>query len=214
MKNQILILCLSLLMISSVSAYLPHEQNTELQFSFSDTLAGNCNVTTLDNPTETIVINQVMTNNANTFSATIDAGNFTEIGAYCFNIVCEDGYGSVCREVTGNGNDKPDGVLILGFTIILLFIFSFSTVYLIKSIGLIVENSLDILDVAYMWGAYFGLLGVNMLAKFYLGTPEVLEFLGVIVKFSAFPMVVVPVLGFMLSLFITKKKQKEKDDQW
>ena len=101
-----LLLFIGIFLISLTSAtdYLPHKINTTLEFSFSDDLATSCDVSTMVTPNNSVVwISQTMANTGDTFSATITNGNFTELGVYCFNIECADGYGDVCREVTNSG---------------------------------------------------------------------------------------------------------------
>jgi hypothetical protein len=90
----------------------------------------------------------------------------------------------------------------------------FSVVYLIKAVGLIIEANLDLLDIGYMWGLYFALLGVTLLANLYLGTVAVLDWLNLFATIFGFPMVIVPVFGFFLSLFITRKREKKRANAW
>jgi hypothetical protein len=116
--------------ISNVNAeYIPHPVNTELQFSFSDDLAGACNVSTMNYPKGMIVINQMMDKNGNTFNATIKAGNFTVMGTYCFNLECSSGSGSVCRAVSQSGETLSSAnsmlyviLIIISFGLFLFFI--------------------------------------------------------------------------------------------
>ena len=107
-KSNILLFGLITLVLFNVilvsAEYLPHKQNTELQFSITSNNGTQCNVTSYDYPSGNIFVNQIMTRTGQTFNSTIESGNFTSVGTYCFNIVCTDGStyegGSVCREVT------------------------------------------------------------------------------------------------------------------
>lgn len=141
-----------------------------------------------------------------------------EPGIYGLTIVCNTseiaGVKTAFFEATTTGNAPPGDVIILGFIIILLTIFMFIVVYLIRSIGLIVEASFDILDIAYAWGLFFGLLGVNLFAGIYLGNIIINDFLDVLVKILAFPLVILPIVAFFLSLFRSMKKEKEKKAEW
>lgn len=109
--------------LASASDYLPHKQNTELQFSLTSNNASSCNVTTLDRVSGVVNINQIMTKNLNTFNSTINADNFSSLGSYCFNIVCTDGLtfetGSVCREVSVTGKELTSAKAT-SYTIILI----------------------------------------------------------------------------------------------
>ena len=151
----------------------------------------------------------------------IAEGNFTEAGEYngyyvwCNN-TAENLGGEVkgIYEITANGRITPDGIIILGFILIMLTIFILLTGYLVRAVGLIVEASFDIMDIAYAWGLFFGLLGIRLFAGIYLGNIEVNDFLDLLIKILAFPFVIVPVVAFFLSLFRTKKKEKEKKAEW
>jgi len=153
----------------------------------------------------------------NCFNHHIFGGNFSEIGTISYIIRCETanigGSVSVGVQVTGNGKALPSGIIILGFSIVLIFLLMTLIIYLIKAVGTIIEGSFDILDVAYSYGLYFGLLGINQLSILYLGTPEVMNWLNSFVVWLAFPMIVVPVLAFFLSLFRMKKEKKKEEQE-
>ena len=151
----------------------------------------------------------------------VSYGNLTEHGEenvyylWCNN-TAENLGGEVkgFYEITANGKPTPDGFIIIGFSILLLFIFVFLTVYLVRAVGLIVDATFDILDIAYAWGLYFGLLGANLLATIYLGNVIILNFLELLIVVLAFPFMVVPVLAFILSMFRENKKVREKKAEW
>jgi len=113
-----ILLCIMISLASAVD-YSPHKQNTLLQFAITSNNATQCNVTTMTHPLGVVYINQIMTKNGNTFNSSVVGGNFSNLGSYCFNLVCTDGInietGSLCREVTPSGF-----VDTLGFYIILL----------------------------------------------------------------------------------------------
>jgi len=134
----ILIFSLFLFIIPLVSAeYIPHKQNTNLSFSITSNNATGCNVSSYDYPSGTVLINQTMERTGQTFNISIDEGNFTSIGIYCFNIECFDGVtyetGKECREVTPSGSQITSGkaiglfgslLLIMGLSL-LLFVIGF-----------------------------------------------------------------------------------------
>jgi len=133
MKKHLLIFFFIIVSISLVSAidYEPHKLDTELEFSFTSNNASSCNVTTANTPYGVIDINQESTKTGQTFNNSIHRGNFSEIGNYCFNLVCTDGSetetGSVCRDVTYLGkqlNGARAGLYIgfLGLLILLFFL--------------------------------------------------------------------------------------------
>jgi len=87
-------------------------------------------------------------------------------------------------------------------------------VYIIRAVGLMIDTSLDILDVAYAWGLYFGLLGLNLLATIYLGNVIIMNWLSLFVTVFGFPLMIVPILAFFLSVFAGKERKKKEANAW
>lgn len=172
MKNKYLFsLMFVLIFLSSLSYlsadYLPHKQNTDLEFSITSNNATQCNVTSMDYLDGSIFLNQVMDKNGQTFNSTILSGNFSTLGDYCFNIVCSDSVniqtGSVCREVTPNGTTDTIGfyflILILSLGIIVIgYYMQDATVVILGSFGLtfiglyiLFNGIVGIKDTTYTW---------------------------------------------------------------
>jgi len=105
-----LLLMFSLTLVSA--SYLPHKQNTELNFSITSNFATSCELTTINSPTGIILIEQTDTSTG-TFNFNIGSENFSSLGTYCMNIVCTDGdkttSGQECREVTARGISRDTG---------------------------------------------------------------------------------------------------------
>lgn len=148
------------------------------------------------------------------------SGNFTEYGKRNrFYIRCNasenlEGEMSGFYDITGNGKILPGGVVVLGFVLMMMIIFMGITFFLIRAVGLIIDASFDILDVAYAWGLYFGLLGLNQLSIIYLGTLEVMNWLDLFVTILAFPLVIIPIIAFFLSLFRENKTKRAERQAW
>lgn len=106
-----------------------HTQRQTLTFSFSDTIANNCTVSTIDYPNGTIQIYQEMTKVSSTFNSTILGGNFTDLGRYKINIECDRGYGNVCRDVTEYGISVN---LFIFYTLFYVFLLIISYVLVYK----------------------------------------------------------------------------------
>ena len=85
---------------------------------------------------------------------------------------------------------------------------------IIKALGHIIDRDFDLMDVGIMWGSYFALLGVNQLAVIYLGNVDVNNWLDLFVKLYAFPMMIVPVIAFFLSVFNMNKEKKKEANKW
>ena len=151
---------------------------------------------------------------------TLLAGNFTQSGEYnAYFIWCNssEGLGGEVKgtyEITGNGKPTPEGIVILGFSIVMVFLFMMIIVYIIRAVGLMIDTSLDILDVAYAWGLYFGLLGLNLLATIYLGNVIIMNWLSLFVTVFGFPLMIVPILAFFLSVFAGKERKKKEANAW
>jgi len=158
------------------------------------------------------------TESAGEYTLLIKNGNFTQEDEYSFNIYCNNsingGFASGAFRVTGNGEQAPGDILVLGFAILLLFILSGSVIILVKAVGHIIDRNFDIMDLGIVWGSYFALLGAYRLSIIYLGNLEVIGWLELFVTLYAFPMVVVPVIAFFLSLFNQRKIKKREASQW
>lgn len=172
----------------------------------------------LTDKTGTVLLSGSPVGDEDHFLMTRNESVVTKVGIYGVSIICNSsgvgGYKTAFFEATTTGNAPPGDVVILGFIIIMLTIFIFMTVYLVRAVGLMIEASFDVLDIAYAWGLYFGLLGVNLFAGIYLGDVIVNNFLNVLIKILAFPFVVLPVIAFFLSLFRGMKQAKEKKAEW
>jgi len=127
-KIKNIIICMMfiiLLSISFLSAYDPKEVNQNLSFSITSNNATGCNITTLEQK-ELTNLNYIMTKSGQTFSATIDQGNFTETGNACFNLECFDGAsrttGDECFSITPNGEIASIGsaIFYIGLLIVLV----------------------------------------------------------------------------------------------
>jgi len=145
--------------------------------------------------------------------------NFTQHGQInSYYIWCNStGLGGELKgfyEITANGKQTPEGIVIVAFGIILILILAGSVVMIIKAMGHIINKDFDLMDLGKMWGMYFGLLGINQLAIIYLGNVDVNNWLDLFVKIYAFPMVIVPIIALILSIFNMNKQAKEKKRQW
>jgi hypothetical protein len=146
--------------------------------------------------------------------------NFTEHGEFNgYYIWCNstDGVGGELKglyEITANGKTTPEGIIIIAFGLVLILILAGSVVMIIKAMGHMINKDFDLMDLGKMWGMFFGLLGINQLAIIYLGNVDVNNWLDLFIKIYAFPMVIVPIIALILSIFNMNKQAKEKARQW
>jgi hypothetical protein len=131
MKKILLTMFITLFLIGIASAsYLPHKQNTDLEFSITSNFATYCTLTNINTPTKMVIVNQNGTNNLQTFNWTINKENLTELGVYNLNIMCSDGTdtvtGSVEREVNTSGQGGTENIVFFLFLILLLYGITFT----------------------------------------------------------------------------------------
>jgi hypothetical protein len=218
MKKILLTLMLCMVLISMISAQDslgdPVELNTTAILIQTCDTCTYINITGVQLPNSTVILNGEYSMNK---TGNIYTYNFvnTDIGGTYTYITCGDLDGSrYCQPVeflvTGNGKEEPSGIVILGFSILILGIFAFIVIFIVKSIGTIIEANFDLLDVAHSWGLYFALLGSNQLANIYLGNNIIMDWLNLFVTILGFPMILVPVFAFFLSFFRAKKQTKKE----
>jgi hypothetical protein len=197
-------------MFSLVSATCPtHKQNTNYSISFTDTEAGQCNVTTIQYPDGTTAdLNIVLSGNSH--QGLIQAGNFSQLGETTWNYLCENGYGNECVEVTLNGTEPAgDNFLVFSAIIFILFIV-FGIFYFLKALAHVIEFNMDILDVAIMMGTYFGLFTFHYFTQSYLQVEMVNSLLETAITIGAYTHVFLPIVGFLISFIMTNLKFKQK----
>ena len=180
-KLMLLFLMIAFFMVGFASAedFAQHKQGIDLPISVTSNNATSCILTTIQTPTSVYLFNDTMYEaSPKNFNTTIKAGNFTDLGNYCFNIVCSDGVrhetGSVCKSVTPTGFTGTLGFYFL--TLILsggIIIFGFwkqdAPITILGSFGLfflslyILFNGIEgFKDPVYTWGIGLTILGLAM----------------------------------------------------
>lgn len=153
------------------------------------------------------------------YSLTLNNGNFTNEDILTYKIYClNSGVGGSYSGnliINTNGKGEPSGIVIVTFISIFLSLFLFGIVYLIKVIALLSNLSVDLLDVGYMWGVFFGLLALLRLETIYLGS---VEFQSWINFFTSIPVgiafMLIPAIAFFISLIANKKKVNKEKAKW
>ena len=113
--------------------YLSHKQNTNFDLVVTSNNGTACNLSNIQYPDGSQTIyNLALTKDGQTFYSTIDAGNYSQLGSTCHNIVCTDGVsyetGSVCREITSDGGSSVFKVmLVIAIAATLVFLFGYFT---------------------------------------------------------------------------------------
>lgn len=144
---------------------------------------------------------------------TLNNNNFTKGDTLTQKIYCvnsgEGGFYSGTLDVNTNGQTKPSGVVIVAFSTVFLLLFIFGIVYFIRVIGLLSSLTVDLLDVGYMWGVFFGLLALLRLETIYLGNVEIYHWLSLFVSWAGIPFILIPMIAFFISLIANRRQQKK-----
>jgi len=170
MKKIYLIAFMIVFLVGLISAtdYIPHKQTTDFDLVVTSNNGTSCNLSIIQYANgDSNILNQELTKNGQTFYATIDKTNFTQIGDVCMNVVCTDTLtyetGSVCRAVSPSGFTGTLGfyilILILSLGIVVLgFYMEDATIIILGSFGLgfvglyILFNGIDgMKDATYTW---------------------------------------------------------------
>lgn len=140
---------------------------------------------------------------------------FTELGLYKVQMFCWDGAYSYSGEgyyqITGNGKDNPEGIVIVLFSLIFLIVLGGMLYQFILCFGHFASLDLDIVDLAKTMGLYFALLGLYFLSLYYLGNQTVEKFLLLGIQIGGFTHVIIPLVGFLISITIGSLKKKKID---
>ena len=141
--------------------------------------------------------------------------NFTEIGTYKVQMFCWDGAYSFSNEgfyiITSNGKPEPAGIVIVLFSVAFLIVMGFMLYQFILCFGHFASLDLDVVDLAKTIGLYFSLLALYYLSIFYLGNQLIERFLFLGIQIGAFTHVLIPLVGFLVSITIGSLKRKKVD---
>ena len=197
-----------------------YELNKSIDLKFTCTLnnaipsAGTDYNITISYPNGSTFLNNVQAtalgNGAFNYTTT-----FTELGLWKVQMFCYDGTYSFSNEgfyeITGNGSEKPEGIVIVLFSIIFLIIFGFMLYEMILCFGHFASLDLDVIDLAKIWGTYFALLGVYLISITYLGSPMIEGWLLLFIKIGAFTHLLIPMTGFFISITVGSLRKKKVD---
>jgi len=167
-------------------------------------LCDYCNISSIDYPNTTNIISNVeMVAGASDFTYTVISNYTSTLGRYAVNGYCGDSDEvAVWRatfDVTANGKEKPEGVVIVFFTILFVILVIGLLVLLMYNIFHIFQWDFDANDLIFNIGAYFGLFMVYILGKEYLGNLFFDNFLVWVISVAAVTNVILPIIAFVLS---------------
>ena len=212
----VLILVIAPLIIAETETY-KIDQETNLRFTCTLNEAiptGASYNITISYPNGTLFIdNQATTaQGSGAFNYTT---TFTDTGLYKVQNFCYDGTYSYSStgyyDITGNGKTAPNENIILFFSIAILILLGFGLYSLILSMGHFASLDLDVVDVAKSFGVYFAILGLYQLSLIYLGSPQIETWLILFIKIGAWTHILIPLVGFVISITIGGLKKKKMD---
>jgi len=214
----LLTIFLSLSLISAETEIYPLNKTIDLKFTCTlnnaiPSVGTKYNIT-ISYPNGSAFINNQQTtalgNGAFNYTTT-----FTSLGLYKVQMFCYDGTYSFSNEgfyeITGNGSEKPEGIVIVLFSIIFLIIFGFMLYEMILCFGHFASLDLDVIDLAKIFGTYFALLGVYLISITYLGSPMIENWLLLFIKIGAFTHLLIPMTGFFISITVGSLRKKQVD---
>jgi len=159
-------------------------------------------------PNSSLAINTLMDSSSPRFS--YNFCNTALLGVYDYNYF--DDLGNTFNnnlEVTGNGKPTPSGIVIVMFSCLFLLIVLFLVYIMIYSMGHLIRLDFDFLDLAYNLGLYFSILALYMLSLFYLGNPQIEDFLLLLIQICAWTNVFIPFIALVLSITIGSMVKKK-----
>jgi hypothetical protein len=140
------------------------------------------------------------------FNQTIVDGRYDVIG---ISDGCDKTFATFFN-VSLNGKDAPEGIVIVIFSLIFIGIVGFGIVYFIKALGHVMELDMDIIDTAVLISTYLALFIFTYFAKEYLANAVVNDLLGLALSIGAYTHIFFPVVGFLVSFILTNLKFKQK----
>jgi len=199
------------------------EQSKDIELlqvcSGGTSLCGFCNISSVKYPNSSIALSNVMmTQRSGDFNYTLIANKTQTLGTYGVNGYCVSGTTKQVWvydfEVTVNGKDKPDGIVIVLFTLLFLVIVAGLLSLLMYNIFHMAQWDFDAKDLIYNFSAYFLLLAVYILGKDYLGNSFVNNFLEFVIWTTALTNILIPVIAFIMSYIkgnLRTEEQKQYD---
>jgi len=179
-------------------------------------LCGDCsynNITSIVYPNSSrIILDAQMTKRGAEFNYTFC--DTEQIGTYYVNGIGdlngEDTAWAYEFEITLTGNDKPDGILVVLFTILFLIILCGMVWLLLYTIFHFIQMDFDAKDLTYNISAYFFLWGVYALGRYYIGNELMEKFLLWMIEVGAVTAVIMPLCAFVISYIKGGIKNEER----
>jgi hypothetical protein len=139
------------------------------------------------------------------FGVNISGGNFSKLGHYNYGIYCNStimgGAFVSFFKVTSDGQEYPEGVVIVFFIIIFLILVGTICYLSLYSIGHLMSFDFDIRDLAIDWGVYFIIVALYYLQSYYLGNLGIENYLSWFLIIGGILLILIPIIAFIMSIF-------------
>lgn len=211
-----LMIIIQMVQLGSAGSYLPHKQNTDFNLVVTSNNATSCEFTYIQYPNgTTIYFNDAMNPSGRDFDIIVSATEFQATGSQCMGITCTDGVGyesgSVCREITPNGQFSEIGTSIfyIGLLFILIVFLIVCIVIFMKYDNLLAR--VGMIGLGYLLLIAITFIGWNMASDFLTSAPflvEMLRILFFVLIVGFFPLVIGGFAWYVLMLFKIKEIER------
>jgi len=113
-------------------------------------------------------------------------------------------------EVTVNGKEPAEGIIVVVFTLIFILFIAFGLTYFIISLGHVIQLDMDLIDTTVMISTYLAMWVFYYVSFEYLGNAVFNSILEIAISVGAVTHVFLPIVGFMVSFIMTNLKFKQK----
>jgi len=184
------------------------EKDTNIELlqvcSNSTSLCDSCNISSVKYPNSSISISNVdMTKREADFNYSLISNYTSPLGTYKVNGFCMAGNElkvfSYIFEVTANGNEKPEGIVIVLFILFFTLIIVSLLSLLMYNIFHMVQWDFDANDLIYNFSGYFALFVIYILGKEYMGNIFINDMLIWLIGIAAVTHIILPVIAFVLT---------------
>jgi len=195
--------------VSSQSSLGIFKQNDNVQLVQTCSM---CDYVTLDSikyPNGTIsFIDENMTKAGSTFY--YDFNQTSQLGEYIYNTYYGNWTAPVSFEISINGKQPAEGIIVVVFSLIFIAIIAFGIVYFLKSLAHVIQLEMDIIDAGIMISTYLAMWLFYYFSFEYLGNALINDLLETAISIGAVTHVFLPLVGFLVSFIMTNLKFKQK----
>jgi hypothetical protein len=139
--------------------------------------------------------------------------NFTQtsqLGEYIYNTYYGNWTAPVSFEISVNGKEPAEGIVVVIFSLIFIAIIAFGIIYFLKSLAHVIQLEMDIIDAGIMVSTYLAMWLFYYFSFEYLGNALINDLLEMAISIGAVTHMFLPLVGFLVSFIMTNLKAKKK----